>query len=360
MEPEHLPTIDDCTAPVCEGQKEKTAVPQASTGHFYKMLKANMLRVALTRCDPRQVSHQFMERVSRETPFRFVFEGKEVLKECDIILANHQGPRNDEVVAVSGKLSDGVEKGSGGTEALFVQELLPDDRDVRFVLKGELTEISWKNFVQNLRQGVVAACKQVLMAKAARKTHPIIVRRAPDKEMSFNPGEGQGRHREYVEIMREERRRVAKEIMDVMSKGTPVFMYPEGMRSDDGKILGFVSEYFEEMIRSYVVPRLCDGRPIRIGLVVADMLRAFPNGIGKNVTAYDEPITLKGIAYDAANIEHALRARAQLMGEQPLLEREVKHYGRMFLIDARRQMEEALSHIQHRQHADETGERTAA
>ena len=122
-------------------------------------------------------------------------------------------------------------------------------------------------------------------------------------------------------------------------------VYPEGTRSDDGKILGFVSEYFETIITDYLIPRMKSGGPIKIGILASDVLSAFPDGVGEDVPAYDKQISLKGIAYNPSAVVEKLQKKMDAQGNISLEPDEIIFFGRMMLIDMREQMAQALVSI---------------
>ncbi len=347
-------TAEDPYAAVRENRDEGKAVPQEMTNRFGRLMKRAVIRTAFPTQSPGHVIHRFMDTAKRDTPFRITIEGKEAIQNADIILANHQGPQTDNAGGVDGKCAAG--KGTGGTEGLYAHALLPPH--TRYVLKNYLTRLPFRDTAKALLrcdwQSMKKELAQLFMALAFRKTKPIVVDRTLEKPPRENgvPAraptlverkkiweERRAPHHEYVRNMREERRRVAAEIC---RSRAPVMMYPEGTRSNDGKIQGFVSEFFESIVTDYLLPRLEDGRDIRIGILVADILSAFPDGVGQDVKAYDEPITMRGITYDPTLIVNELRARMNRPGATGLDTKEIKMYGRMMLMDVRRQMAEEL------------------
>jgi hypothetical protein len=336
-------TIDDPYAAVRESRDSAVAVLQKMTNRFCALMQRSVMRTALPGQHPDHVVHQFMDAVEKETSFRFLIgdEGN-AIRNADIILANHQGPQTDDVGGVDEE-SD-IARGTGGTEGLYAHALLSPH--TRYVLKNYLVRIPRWTLVKALARldwhGVKKELGQLFMALAFRKTNPIIVDRTMEKPPR-EIGASARRNGAYVKRMREVRQDVAQEICRTVNEdGSPVMVYPEGTRSNDGKIQGFVSEYFQSIVTDYVLPRIKDGRPIRIGILVSDVLSAFPDGVGRDVKAYDKPITLRGIEYNPACVVTALEDRTRKVGNAPLSPNEIKIFGRMLLMDVRRQMANAL------------------
>ncbi len=340
-------TIDDPYAAVRERRDSATPVPQDLTNRFYELMKRSILRTALPGQRPDHVVNQFMDTVEQETPFRFVLgdEGNSV-HNADIILANHQGPRTDDVEVVERESAD-IARGTGGSEGLYAHALLPPH--TRYVLKNYLVRIPGWTMVKALaqldRHAIKKELGQLFMALAFRKTEPIIVNRTMEKPPR-EIGTSARRNQAYVQRMREVRRSVAKEICRTVEEDKkPVMVYPEGTRSNDGRIQGFVSEFFQKIVTDYMVPRIKDNRPINIGILAADILSAFPDGVGRDVKAYDQPITLRGVGYNPASVVMELEERMARVGDAPLSADEIKTFGRQLLMDVRRQMKEALVRI---------------
>jgi hypothetical protein len=308
-------TIEDPYAAVREARNPADVVPQGLTNHFKDLVKRAVIRTAFPGQRPGRVIHRFLDKAQRETPFRFVIEDEhDAIANADLILMDHQGPKMDDIGGVDGDNPETV-RGTGGSEGLYAHALLPPH--TRYVLKNYLVSLPVRNAVRALARFDLQAAKkelsQIFMALAFRKTRPIVVDRTTEKPPREQGAPPKGNtpkerrrirearrapHRTYVEGMREERRRTATEICRSVQEGTPVMLFPEGTRSNDGKIQGFVSEYFQSIVTDYILPRLEDSREIRIGILAADILSAFPDGVGTDVRAYDAPITLRGFAYD--------------------------------------------------------------
>jgi len=339
-------TIDDPYATVRERRSSAVPVLQDLTNRFCALMQQSVIRTALPGQSPRHVVDQFMNAVEKETPFRFVLgDSGNTVRNADIILANHQGPRTDDVGGVDEESA--VARGTGGTEGLYAHALLPPH--TRYVLKNYLVRLPGWTLVKALARLNMHAIKkelgQLLMALAFRKTKPIIVDRTMEKP-ARETGTSARRNRAYVQRMREVRRDVAKEICRTVNEdGTPVLVYPEGTRSNDGKIQGFVSEYFQTIVTDYILPRIKEDRPIHIGILAADVLSAFPDGVGHDVKAYDKPITLMGVEFNPAGVVMELEERMQRVGDAPLSKSEIKSFGRQLLMDVRRQMVHALTEI---------------
>jgi len=342
-------TIDDPYAAVRESRSSAVPVLQDLTNRFCALMQRSVIRTALPGQSPRHVVDQFMDAVEKETPFRFILgDDGNSIRNADIILANHQGPRTDDVGGVDEESA--VAGGTGGTEGLYAHWLLRPH--TRYVLKNYLVRIPRWTLVKALTRlalldwhAVKKELRQLFMALAFRKTKPIIVDRTMEKP-AREVGAPARRNRAYVDRMREVRQNVAREICrTVHEDGKPVMVYPEGTRSNDGRIQGFVSEFFQTIVTDYILPRIKEDRPIRIGILAADVLSAFPDGVGRDVKAYDKPITLMGVEYNPAGVVMELEERMQRVGDEPLSEKEIKTYGRMLLMDARWQMANALTEI---------------
>lgn len=351
---EHPATNPDPYHATREERRDATAVPQEMTRRFSKRMKIAVLRSALPLQKPAACVKSFMEHVHATTPFRFRIEGREALDDADIILANHQGPRIDRVHGCVNQEANGV----GGTECLFAHALIPPQ--TRFVLKKFLVDLHAPfeklaaTFLHGQWRESTEAASEIIKALAFRKANPITVDRTLEKPPRYevSPDASSAERaaartpwESYVATMREERARVAAEICrSAHDDETPVIVYPEGTRSPDGKLLGFVSEFFESIITAYILPRMKTAMPIRLSLLVADTLRTFPNGIGSTVIAYDAPITLQGLRYDPTKIVQSLRAR--LSSKTTALDAmEIKHFGRQLLIDIHKAMSHALEEM---------------
>lgn len=356
-------------------EKDQTEVASKYIQHFYACLRKCVKDAAFKRWKtPEAIVKEFRRNVENFdidllkdeacTNFEFNFEGEYILEDCDFILANHQGKKED-----AQKISDdGKVIGVGGLECLIGIDAFPEN--ARIVLRHDLVDlkaiITSHEFMKELFRSPMKALTRIVKALAFRRNNPITVDRSAEMPEDLkNPSEGntnkvQGRKRRFerkprrahVETMRQERSRVGDAMCDSVKDGVPVVVYPEGTRSPDGKVLGFVSEYFESIVVKYLLPRLYDGRPMKIGLLVADTLRTFPDGVGKKVKAYDHPITMKGVRYDPKNILEALRKtiaqkkrQRDTEGNVILLEEEIQKLGRMMLIEVRALMETTLVDI---------------
>lgn len=345
-------------------RNDRKQVPQEMTEDFRKLITHAILRCSLPMQSPRSCVEQFLRRVQKTTLFRFRISGEDELEHADIILANHQGPRVDEEQASQAtecvSEQSAIQMGRGGSECLYAHALIPPG--TRYVLKKYLVQIrkplhgmaaalvrrQWKKAKQEL--------ERIIKARAFLKTRPITVDRTltkpsrytvppdlPKEERENWRQEHRQPWREYAAAMRHERKRIATETVAAVNEGETLIVYPEGTRSPDGNILGFVSEYFEHLVTDYMIPRIRDERDIRIGLLVADTLRAFPHGVGKGVPAYDEPVTLKGVGYDPTRIIDALQERVRQA--DPLSTEEIRRYGRLLLMDIRSAMSRTLKEI---------------
>lgn len=342
---------------------------QETVQWFYSHLKRCVLRSALCRWkSPADIVREFRQNAHTCTNFEFKFEGEDILKNCDFVLANHQGPKEDGQRC----RDDGEVRGAGGIECLIAIDAYPEH--ARIVLRRNLVSLQLKELLQS--PSIALPC--IVKALAFRRNNPITVDRSliePSYD-AFAQLEAKKLREErklhsssvdqeetvirrsvafenYVAGLRAERRRVGNACCESVNDGTPIVVYPEGTRSEDGRILGFVSEYFESIVEKYLLPRLEDpDRPIKIGLLVADTLRTFPYGVGKNVKAYDHPITMKGVSYDPKNIVEALRKTISQKSRQKdekgtiiLEDEEIQKLGRMMLIEVRAQMERTLVEI---------------
>jgi len=207
--------------------------------------------------------------------FDMRFEGADVLKDCDLLLANHQGPR-------------GLGKGTaqGGLETLFANAIVPDN--TRFLLG---------NMVVNRR---TLSIKDFVRACVIRLKNPIVLYR-PTKEACANRST-------YVSQFREERRRAFTELFRaIVEDGTPGLIYPEGQRSPTGEILPLMADLFEVALESYVEPLTQVGRDPRIGLVIADTMQVFPQGFGAGAPLYRKPLTIRGVIYDTTELMGRVR-----------------------------------------------------
>lgn len=340
--------------------KNRKQVPQELTELFRELIKFAVFRCALPKQSPRACVEQFLERVHQTTPFRFNITGSDALEDAEIIFANHQGPRVDEEQASQAtecaSEQSAVKMGRGGSECLYSHAVIPPR--TRFVLKKYLVQVraplhglatalvhgQWKKAKQEL--------ERIIKALAFLKTRPITVDRTLTKPAHYTAPPDLSKEkrrkrrepwREYAKTMRRERERTAEEITAAIHEGETLIVYPEGTRSPDGQILGFVSEYFENIVSQYIIPRMMDGKGIRISILVADTLRTFPHGVGRNVPAYDAPISLHGIHYNPSQILNALRIRGE--EAKPFDKKDLQNFGRMLLMDIRNAMSRTLQEI---------------
>jgi 1-acyl-sn-glycerol-3-phosphate acyltransferase len=235
--------------------------------------------------------------------FDIRLEGAEALQDAKLVLGNHQGPN---------KKRKG--QGQGGMETVFAWKMVPPH--VRFVMKDDLLDRT--GGIGNLVRGCVF-----------RKMQPITVHR-PDPAAT-------DKH-DYAKALLEEQMRVFARVFDVINdEYFPVILYPEGTRSPDGKILPFMRKFFDAAIERYIGPCIAKGQEPKIGLLVADTLQVFPEGLGKGVPMYRRPLTMRGIRYDSAPLIERLRDAAT--------PQQIKQLGKWFCEDVRTRMEQELSAI---------------
>ena len=207
--------------------------------------------------------------------FKLCLQGMDEIADCDLFFGNHQGP----------KQPDGPQ---GGIEVLLSAQFVKDS--TRYVLRRNLVDY---------RCSVI----QCIKARAMRKPNPITVK-GHDRLRRLHT-----RKASWSEIkvaangLKQERQRVATEVFRSIVSGTPVMIYAEGTRSATGQILPFVSDFMRYTITDYIVPRTLSGHPRRIGLIVAETLQTFPDGVGKDTFLCDRPATMSGIRYDTGPIE---------------------------------------------------------
>jgi len=212
-------------------------------------------------------------------------EGLDDIAECDIFFGNHQGP-------------GGKNGRHGGMEVLFSTHFVPDS--TRYVLRQSLIDYRWPP-------------TQCIKARAMRVPNPIAVR----GQNRLQKLRGTGSWSEIKQAaagLKKERQRVANEIFRAVNAGTPIMIYPEGTRSANGAILPFVSDFMRQTITHYLIPRMQSGTRRRIGLIVAETLQTFPDGIGHDTFLSDLPVTMRGILYDTSSIEKECRQLEGLNG----------------------------------------------
>ena len=207
--------------------------------------------------------------------FQFRLDGVSEVADCDLFFGNHQGP----------KRPDGPQ---GGIEVLLSTQFVKNN--TRYVLRENLVQYRW-------------SISQFIKARAMRKPNPIVVkqndrlRKARDQKAPWT------KIKQVAIGLKQERRRVAAEVFRAIEAGNPVAIYPEGTRSPTGRILPFVSDFMRQTITDYIIPRMLAGKPRRIGLIVAETLQTFPDGVGKGALLCDRPSTLRGLRYDTGAIE---------------------------------------------------------
>ena len=207
--------------------------------------------------------------------FTLCLKGMDEITDCDLFFANHQGPKQ-----LGGP--------QGGIEVLLGTQFVKDS--TRYVVRRNLVDYSWSII-------------QCIKAHAMRKQNPITVM-ANDRLSRLRARKASWSEIKEAAIgLKQERQRVATEVFHSIDSGTPVIIYPEGTRSATGKILPFVSDFMRQTITDYIVPRTLSGNPRRIGLIVAETLQTFPNGVGRDAFLCDRPATMCGIRYDTGPIE---------------------------------------------------------
>ena len=207
--------------------------------------------------------------------FQLHLDGVSGISDCDLFFGNHQGP----------KRPGGPQ---GGIEVLFSPQFLKNS--TRYVLRENLIEYRW-------------SVTQFIKACAMRKPNPIVVRDNNRLQKVRDQKAPWAEIKQAAIGLKQERRRVAAEVFRAIDAGTPVTIYPEGTRSTTGRILPFVSDFMRQTITDYIIPRMLAGKPRRIGLIVAETLQTFPDGVGKGALLCDRPSTLRGLRYDTSAIE---------------------------------------------------------
>ena len=216
--------------------------------------------------------------------FQLDLDGVNEVADCDLFFGNHQGP----------KRSGGPQ---GGVEVLFSTQFVRNA--TRYVLRKNLVEYRW-------------SVTQFIKARALRKPNPIVVR-GNDRLQKLRDQKASWAEIKQAAIgLKEERQRVATEVFRAIDVGTPVTIYPEGTRSTTGRILPFVSDFMRQTITDYIIPRMLAGKPRRIGLIIAETLQTFPDGVGEGVLLCDRPSTMRGVRYDTGSIEAEYRKMRHL------------------------------------------------
>ncbi|MBP61027.1 MAG: hypothetical protein CMJ62_05820 [Planctomycetaceae bacterium] len=216
--------------------------------------------------------------------FQLCLDGVSEVADCDLFFGNHQGP----------KRPGGPQ---GGIEVLFSTQFVRNA--TRYVLRENLIEYRW-------------SVTQCIKARATRKPNPIVVRDNDRLQKARDQKAPWAEIKQTAIGLKKERQRVAAEVFRAIDVGTPVAIYPEGTRSTTGRILPFVSDFMRKAITDYIVPRMLAGKPRRIGLIVAETLQTFPDGVGKGALLCDRPSTLKGVRYDTGSIEAEYRKMRHL------------------------------------------------
>lgn len=223
--------------------------------------------------------------------------------DSDLIFLTHQGPRNSQL-------------GIGGIETLLARYFLPEH--ARMVLRSDLLAAPIWNI------------KKYILARAMKNNNPLPCDTPNTDDLTFRE------KRERAASLKTERERIAAEIFDVIEGGTPVILCPEGTRSETGEILPFVSTFFMRTVTNYILPRLQSNRPIRIGLLLADTLQTFPQGIGSRATMFQHTLTMQLQSYDPSQ----LIERIKTMGDDA--EKHATYLGRYLLTDIRQIFKENL------------------
>ncbi|MDD4628395.1 MAG: 1-acyl-sn-glycerol-3-phosphate acyltransferase [Candidatus Peribacteraceae bacterium] len=291
--------------------RESDRLPEADVRAFSNRIKMEFTRMAAfsTRKSLQPDAIRAVDRIIGTAEKRDMFpvrlEGAEQLRDCDLILGNHQGP-------------SGAGKRQGGLETIFSWKMLP--MGVRFVMKDELLKLSWN-------------IKNLIRALVFRRMDPIAVHRPEKKEVASE--------RERAKLLLEERRRVFRQVFDTIDGETgepaPVFLYPEGTRSSDGSILPFMRDLFDTALDGYVLPRMQRSEEPKIGLLVADTLQVVPEGCGGDAPMYRRPLTMRGVRYDPTGLATRLKGC-----ETPLQKRQL---GKWFCEDVRSHMQRELADI---------------
>jgi len=302
------PTPQELYAGIREQYTETDRLPDALIRQYVRIVHSQFARMALfstaqsLQPDAIRSVDRIIRTVKSANMFDVRLEGAEALQDADLVLGNHQGP-------------SGESKGQGGMETIFSWKMVPPN--VRFVMKDELLK----------RTGSIG---KLVRGCVFRKMRPITVHRPEPGEVC--------NQREAAAFLLEERRRVFARVFDVINnEGSPVILYPEGTRSPDGRILPFMRDLFDAALEQYIRPRVARGQEPKIGLLVADTLQVFPEGMGKGAPMYRRPLTMRGIRYDTGPLVERLKS-----AEMPL---QLKQLGRWFCEDVRSRMEQDLRAI---------------
>lgn len=226
-----------------------------------------------------------LNAMHKQGVFRLQRQNVNQIADCDLYFGNHQGPKR-----IGGP--------QGGLEVLFSTLLVPDS--TRYVLRQSLINYCWPP-------------TQYIKARAVRKPNPIVV--CGNDRLQKLQGKGTWDETKQAAVgLKKERQRVANEIFLSVNAGRPVMIYPEGTRSVTGKILPFVSDFMRHTITDYIVPRMESGKPSRIGLIVAETLQTFADGVGHGAFLYDQPVTMRGVLYDTSLVEKQYAQIVHLKG----------------------------------------------
>jgi hypothetical protein len=207
--------------------------------------------------------------------FQLRLDGVSEVADCDLFFGNHQGP----------KRAGGPR---GGIEVLFSTQFVKNT--TRYVLRENLIQYRW-------------SVSQFIMARAMRQPNPIVVKENDRLQTVRDQKAPWAEIKQAAIGLKQERQRVAAEVFRAIEAGASVTIYPEGTRSSTGRILPFVSDFMRQTITDYIIPRMLAGKPRRIGLIVAETLQTFPDGVGKGALLCDRPSTLRGLRYDTSAIE---------------------------------------------------------
>ena len=241
--------------------------------------------------------------------------GQDDIADCDLFFGNHQGPKQ-------------TGGGQGGIEVLLSTQFVKDS--TRYVLRKNLVDYRWP-------------ITQCIKARAMRKPNPITVKNH-DRLQRLHAKRAPWSEIKVAAVgLKQERRRVATEVFQAIASGNPVMIYAEGTRSATGEILPFVSDFMRHTITDYIVPRMLSGKPRGIGLIVADTLQTFPDGVGKDTFLCNRPVTISGIRYDTAPIEAAYEKIRHL--EHQAFHVTLTKLARSFALELRGMFEQELRRI---------------
>ena len=257
-------------------QARERSLPRSHRTTFVKAITIAFLRSAfLPGCHLTRETRAATSRLHEDGVFHLRLEGIDEISDSDVFFGNHQGPK-------------GARGAQGGMEVLFGTQFVRDS--TRYVLRQSLIDYRWPP-------------TQCIKARAMRIPNPITVRGHDRLQKSHANKASWSEIKKVANGLKKERQRVASEVFRAIDCGTPVVIYPEGTRSATGHILPFVSDFMRQTITDYIVPRAQSGRPRRIGLIVAETLQTFPDGVGKGTYLCDVPTTMRGILYDTTSIE---------------------------------------------------------